>query len=67
MVIVNVLKLLILKNVELDGENMVVGIAVVGEVEEAEMLGRAGAGEAGGGCEEEGKAVAGLEAVDGGD
>lgn len=67
MVIINVSELLVLKDIELDGEDVVVGIAVVGEVEEAEMLGRAGAGEAGEGDEEEGEAVAGLEAMDGGD
>lgn len=59
MVVVDVVELLVLEDVELNAEGVVVGFAVVGAVEEAEVLGGAGAGDAGGGDEDEDEAVAG--------
>lgn len=59
MVVVYVVELLVLEDVELDAEGVVVGFAVVGAVEEAEVLRGASAGDAGGGDEDEDEAVAG--------
>lgn len=58
MVIIGVIELLILESVELNSEDMVIGVAIIGEIENPQMLSRAGAVDSSRGCEEEGKSMA---------
>lgn len=59
MVVVDVVELLVGEDVELDSEDAVGRVAVVGQVEEAEVLGGLGGGCVGGREEDEGEAVSG--------
>lgn len=66
MVVVDVVELLVGEDVELDCEDPVARVAVVGQVEEAEVLSRLGGGGVGGREEDEGEAVAGESVFVGG-
>lgn len=63
MVSVDVFELLVSEDVELDAEDVVGRVAVVGQVEETQVLSGAGAVDSGGGREEEDEAVAGEDGV----
>lgn len=58
MVIISVIELLILERIELNSEDMVIGAAIIGEIEKPQMLSRAGAVDSSKGCEEKSKSMA---------
>ena len=62
MVVIDIIKFLIFKHIKLDSENMIGRISVIGEIEQPQMLSRTYSVDAGSGCEQEGKPMAG-EAV----
>lgn len=58
MISVDVAEFLIREDVELDSEDVVVRVAVVGQIEETQVLSGAGSVDPGGRCEEEDDPVA---------
>lgn len=58
MISTNIIKFLVLKHIKLDSEKAVVRIAIVGEIEETQMLRGTCAIDSNGGCEEESKSMA---------
>lgn len=58
MIIVNIIEFLVLENIKLNAENVVVGVPVVGEIKQTQMLGRAGSLDTGKGYEDEDYAMA---------